>query len=68
MKHISGIKLLRDAAKLGNLVEKIAAKNSILQARIKGLKNAVVIEKKRRKRGKPCIKNICTINEGKAIF
>ena len=30
VKHISGIKLLRDAAKLGNLVEKMVAKNSIL--------------------------------------
>ena len=49
-------------------MEKIVAKNSILQARIKGLKNAVIIEKKRRKRGKPCIKNICTINKGKATF
>jgi len=49
-------------------VEKIAAENSILQARIKGLKNAIIIEKKRRKRGKPCIKNICMINEGKATF
>ena len=68
MKHVSGIKPSRDAAKLGNLVEKIAAENSILQARIKGLQNAVVIEKKRRKRGKPCIKNIRTINEGKATF
>ena len=46
----------------------MAAENSILQARIKGLQNAVVIEKKRRKRGKPCIKNIRTINEGKATF
>ena len=47
MKHVSGIKLSRDAAKLGDLVEKMAAENSILQARIKGLQNAVVIEKKR---------------------
>jgi ABC-type phosphate transport system auxiliary subunit len=46
----------------------MAAENSILQARIKGLENAVVIEKKRRHRGKPCIKNIRTINEGKAAF
>ena len=49
-------------------MEKMAAENSILQAQIKGLENAVVIEKKRRKRGKPCIKNIRTINEGKATF
>ena len=68
MKHVSGIEPSRDAAKLGNLVEKMAAENSILQARIKGLQNAVVIEKKRRKRGKLCIKNIRTINEGKATF
>ena len=67
VKHVSGIEPSRDAAKLGDLVEKMAAENSILQARIKGLQNAVVIEKKRRKRGKPCIKNIRTINEGKAI-
>jgi len=37
-------------------VEKIVAKNSILQARIKGLKNAVII------------KNIYIINKGKATF
>ena len=49
-------------------MEKIAAKNSILQAQIKGLQNAVVIEKKRRKRGKPYIKNIYIINKGKATF
>jgi len=49
-------------------VEKIVAKNSILQARIKGLKNTIIIKKKRRKRGKLCIKNIYTINEGKATF
>ena len=30
IKHVSGIKPLYNAAKLGNLVEKIAAKNSIL--------------------------------------
>jgi hypothetical protein len=58
----------RNAAKLGDLVEKMAAENSILQARIKGLENAVVIEKKRRRRGKPCIKDIRTITEGKAAF
>ena len=68
MKRISGIELSRDVTKLGDLVENLAAENSILQARIKGLQNAVFIEKKRRKRGKPCIKNICTINEGKAAF
>jgi hypothetical protein len=44
----------------------MVAKNSILQAQIKGLQNAVVIEKKRQKRGKPCIKNIYIINKGKA--
>ena len=37
-------------------MEKIVAKNSILQARIKGLKNAVII------------KNIYIINKGKATF
>ena len=68
MKHISGVKPSRDAVKLGDLVEKMAAEISILQARIKGLQNAVVIEKKRRKRGKLCIKNICTINKGKVTF
>ena len=68
MKHVSGIEPSRDAAKLGDFVEKMAAENSILQARIKGHQNAVVIEKKRQKRGKPCIKNIRTINEGKATF
>ena len=68
VKHVSGVEPSRDAVKLGNLVEKIAAKNSILQAQIKGLQNAVIIEKKRRKRGKLCIKNIRTINEGKATF
>jgi hypothetical protein len=46
----------------------MAAKNSILQAQIKGLQNAIVIEKKRQKRGKLCIKNIRIINEGKATF
>ena len=68
MKHVSSIEPSHDAAKLGDLVEKMAAKNSILQARIKGLQNAVVIKKKRQKRGKPCIKNIHTINKGKATF
>jgi cell division protein FtsB len=68
MKRIGGIESSRDVTKLGDLVEKLAAENSILQARIKELQNAVFIEKKRRKRGKPCIKNICTINEGKATF
>jgi hypothetical protein len=68
VKHVSGVEPSRNAVKLGDLVEKMAAENSILQARIKGLQNAVVIEKKRRKRGKPCIKNIRTINEGKATF
>ena len=37
VKHVSGIKPSRDAAKLGNLVKKIVAENSILQAQIKGL-------------------------------
>jgi len=46
----------------------MAAKNSILQAQIKGLENAIIIKKKRRKRGKPYIKNICIINKGKATF
>ena len=32
VKHISGTKPLHNMAKLGNLIEKIAAKNSILQA------------------------------------
>ena len=50
------------------MIEKLATENSILQARIKGLQNAVFIEKRGRKRGKPYIKNICTINEGKAVF
>jgi hypothetical protein len=68
VKRVIGVEALRNAAKLGNLVEKIVAENSILQARIKGLKNIVVIKKKRRKRGKPCIKNIRTINKGKVAF
>jgi hypothetical protein len=60
VKRIGGIELSYDVTKLGDLVENLAAENSILQARIKGLQNAVFIEKKRRKRGKLCIKNICT--------
>ena len=47
MKHVSGVEPSRDAVKLGDLVKKMAAENSILQARIKGLQNAVIIEKKR---------------------
>ena len=47
MKRIGGIESSRDVTKLGDLVEKLAAENSILQARIKELQNAVFIEKKR---------------------
>ena len=68
VKHVSGIKPLYDTAKLSDLVEKIVAENSILQAQIKGLQNTVVIKKKRWKRGKLYIKNIHMINEGKATF
>jgi hypothetical protein len=46
----------------------MAAKNSILQAQIKGLQNAIVIEKKRQKKEKLCIKNMYIINKGKATF
>jgi hypothetical protein len=67
VKRVGGIELLYDVTKLGDLVEKLAAENSILQARIKGLQNVVFIEK-RQKRGKLCIENIYMINEGKAAF
>jgi hypothetical protein len=60
--------LSRDAVKLGDFVEKIAAQNSVLTARIQGLQTAVVIEKKKRRRGKPVIPNIRTITGGKATI
>jgi hypothetical protein len=68
VKCVGGTESSCDVTKLGDLIEKLAAENSILQARIKGLQNAVFVEKKRQKRGKPYIKNIRTINEGKAAF
>ena len=44
----------------------MAAENSPLKAQVSGLKIAVSIEQKRRRRGKPVISNISTLDSGKA--
>jgi hypothetical protein len=67
-KRIGGPLPSHDLTKLNDLVERLAAENSILKARISGFKTAVFIEKGRRKRAKPVFQNIHTLDEGKARF
>jgi hypothetical protein len=67
-KRIGGPLPSHDLTKLSDLVERLAAENSILKAQVSGLKTAVFIEKGWRKRGKPVFQNIHTLDEGKARF
>jgi hypothetical protein len=68
VRRITGPYLSRDQTKLSNLFERMATENSLLKAQVTGLKQAVSIEQKRRKRGKGIIQNVRTITDGKAMF
>jgi hypothetical protein len=46
----------------------MATENSLLKAQVTGLKQAISIKQKRRKRGKGIIQNVRTITDGKAMF
>jgi hypothetical protein len=67
-KRVAGPNLSRDAQKLGSLIERLACENVFLCTENKGLKTAVVTEKKRRKRGKPLLQTIPSDNGSKAQF
>jgi hypothetical protein len=68
VKRVVGPTASRDADKLGDFVERMAASNSILTARIQGLEEAIKAEKRKRRRGKAVIPNIRTVTEGKATI
>jgi hypothetical protein len=67
-KQVAGPNPSRDAQKLGDFIERLASENALLSAQNKGLRAAVVSEKKRRKRGKPLLQLIPSDNGSKAQF
>ena len=67
-KRIAGPVPSEDARKIENFVEKLATENTLLKAEAAGLRKAVQVEKKRRKRSKPLFYNLRDLNDGKAIF
>jgi hypothetical protein len=67
-KRVAGPKPSRDAQKLNDFVEKMAAENSLLKARVTGLTAAVFTEQKKRSRGKPVFTSLRTITAGQAMI
>ena len=57
-----------EARQLKTLVEKLATENVLLKVKTINLQNAIHVEKKRRKRGKPIFQNLQDQEEGKAQF
>ena len=54
--------------KLVNTIEQLNAENNLLKAKNEDLRQAVFIEKQRRKRGKPLFNTLCQDDDCKAVF
>jgi hypothetical protein len=58
----------KETYKLVQYYYRIHAENDLLKAQIKGLREAVYITKRRRKRGKPLFIELRAQDENKAVF
>lgn len=67
-KRVAGPEPSRDAQKLNDLFEKMAAENSILKARITGLTTAIFVKQKKRKRSKPVFPTLWNMAQGHAVI
>jgi uncharacterized protein YpiB (UPF0302 family) len=68
LKQVAGPASSENIQKVKDFVEKVTTENTLLKAKAAGLRKAVQIKKKRRKRGKPLFHNLRNLNDGKAMF
>ena len=68
VKNAMGEVVSKDAKRLINTVDHLSTQTAILTTKVASLQNAILIEKGKRRRGKPLFDNLGDNSEAKSMF